>query len=500
MKKKLQSAVRARPASPSIPDPDRTLAPNPPAPPDVRQYFLPYQIDAIMDDARLVLWEKSIRIGATYAYAFRAVRRRMLGLGNYLHTSVNERIAKSFADDCKKFCKIYDIAASDIYEFSFWNGLTERQESAFEIRFPNGTWIKVFSSNPSALRGEGGEVGIDEITSHRDPKEMLKAAGGRAMWGYPVLIWSSHRGEDSEFNRMIRAEKALGDKSRWKVRSTDLYQALDQGLLAKINEVRKAESDAAGQVFKPQTREEFIADTIAMVGGQEAFEEECLLQPRKGGESAIKWNLIAAALEEYQIARIHLSKQDSGIDSIMLALSALGRNVELDLGYDVARRGDLASLWINEKTGPKYRLRALLTMQDLKFGQQRAHVETIMQAFPTAIGAGDATGMGMQVCEELADRFGKARFVGLNFSAQKPDLGTKLVRVYEDNRQILPSGREYEEIQYDLAGIRSEPLPSGRPRFYESPNPINKASHCDIAWSNALAISAGEDQANWGIS
>ena len=41
---------------------------------NLSRYFLPYQVEAILGEQRLFAWEKSIRIGATYAMCFRAVR------------------------------------------------------------------------------------------------------------------------------------------------------------------------------------------------------------------------------------------------------------------------------------------------------------------------------------------------------------------------------------------------------------------------------------------
>jgi phage FluMu gp28-like protein len=485
------------------------------------RYFLPYQIEAIMEEARLVLWEKSVRVGATYAMAFRAVRRRVLGLGNYLHTSVNERVAQTFVQDCKKFCKIFDIVAGEVDEFSAYNPLTDRQESAFKIEFPNGKAIKAFSSNPDALRGEGGEVGVDELTSHRDPKEMMKAAGGRAMWGYPVTMWTSHRGEESEFNRLVKEERAKGAASVWKIRSTDLFTAIDQGLLEKINEVRSAECVAAGVAFSPITREAFVAETVAMVGGQEAFEEECLLKPRKGGESAVKWIFLDSARQAYGCARVDLNGDKPGDARILVPqLAALGAGRgRMALGYDVARTGDLSCVWINAEEprnahapltgtgsqsasatppGVAARLVGLITMRNMPFGSQRSIIEALMLAFPTLVGAGDSTGLGMQICEELQTKFGPARFSGVNFSAMKPELGTNMVRVYEDGRQILPVAREFDDAIYDVAGIRTQPMPSGRVKFYETPNPISRHSHCDMAWANALALLALKDQVDVG--
>jgi hypothetical protein len=35
-------------------------------------------------------------------------------------------------------------------------------------------------------------------------------------------------------------------------------------------------------------------------------------------------------------------------------------------------------------------------------------------------------------------------------------------------------------------------------QFYETPNPVNPLSHCDMAWSNALALLAVKEIASVG--
>jgi phage FluMu gp28-like protein len=458
------------------------------------KYFLKYQREAIMEEARLELWEKSIRIGATYAHAFRGVRRRQLGLGNLLHTSVNERIAKEFITECKRFCRIFDVAgASDVNEFEVFNAQENRRETAFEIQFKQqGVSIKAFSSNPDCLRGEGGEVNIDELTSHRQPEAMLAAAGGRAMWGYPIRIWTSHKGVGSCFNRLIQEERAKGDRSRWKIRTTTLLDALDMGLLEKINEVRKLS----------MSREDFIADTIAAVGGQEAYEEECLCKPRNSGNAAIAWNWIDAAKTDYRMMRKHIEGNErfdvlDWIGPLLAEIRAAGRAA---LGYDVARTGHLSAITVNLRSAQdrRWRLAALLTMKGRKFSLQREAVETILRAAPAAAGAGDKTGLGMQVCEELTESLGEARFTGINFGQMKPDLGTRMIKVFEDGRQQIPAARDDEDVAFDLHGIHKDQLPSGRAHFFETQNPVNKDSHCDIAWALALSLLVGEEAGGWG--
>lgn len=450
------------------------------------KYFLPYQVDAIMEEARLNATAKSIRIGLTFAYAMRGVRRRMLGKGNLLHTSVNERIAKSFITDCRKFCKLYDVAgASEVKEFDVWNQTENRRETAFEIEFKKQkVSIKAFSSNPDAIRGEGGEVDIDEIDSHKRADDMLQAAGGRAMWGYPINVWSSVKGMQGAMTRLLKEEKAKGDKSRWKLKTVTLYDALDQGLLDKINEVSGAN----------MTRDDFILDTKAMVGGEDAFGEECLCLARASGLQAIKWQYIDAAKRNYPLIRKHIEGNEAFdiADWFTPVAVILPGFSKIALGYDVARTGHLSSIPVFGFDGKLWRLLALLTSHGRKFTLQFNDVAAIMGANKNIVGAGDATGLGMETCENLTDTFGEGRFLGVNFSADKTEIGTKMVRVFEDGAIALPDSRDDEDIQFDFAAIQID-ASSKLTRFVETANPVNKLSHCDIAWSCGMALFVGQD-------
>jgi phage FluMu gp28-like protein len=463
------------------------------------RYFLPYQAEAILSDARLALYEKSVRIGITYAMGFRAVRRRLIPkCGDLLYTTVTAEMAKEFVSNCKTFCRVFEavegtrVDESDVREEALYNPITDRQESSFRIDFKaTGQAIRAFSSNPSALRGAGGEVNVDELSSHLQPEEMLKAAGSRAMWGDPCWIWSSHRGEDSVFYQMVQRERARGAKSSWKIFSTDLMQAIAQGLLDKIAAVKGIKI----------TKDQFVAETVDLVGGEDAFQEECMLIPRKGGAAAIKWSYIQAAQTGADIEYADIRGDDqAAIDSaVERILNCTDPKERLEIGYDVARKGHLSAIPVLTRGNSMRRLAALVTIQDAKFGTQRGLIEKLMTARPAMVGLGDSTGLGMQVCEELEAKFGKARFSGVNFSSMKPELGTGLVRVFEDLGLLLPASRAFDFIAADLAGIRTQPMPGGRTQFYESANAIEKRSHCDIAWAIALAVMAGAEAKQQGM-
>lgn len=456
-----------------------------------KKYFLSYQQEVILEEARLNVIEKSIRVGITFAQAMRGVRRRMLGMGNLLHTSVNENVAKSFIKDCRTFCKLYDVAgASDVRELEVWNQSENRKETAFEIEFKKQqVFIKVFSSNPDAIRGEGGEVNIDEITSHKRGDDMLQAAGGRTMWGFPLNIWSSHKGVNSPLNRLIKEQRALGDKSRWKIKTVTLWDALNAGLLEKINSVSGAN----------MTREDFIADTKAAVGGEDAFGEECECKPRASGAQAIKWQYIDIARRSSYLTRKMLSGDESfdvanWIAPLVEPLRAMQRTA---IGYDIARTGHLSAVPIFGNDGTAWHLLALLTMHGRSFRMQFEAICAIMRAVPAMVGAGDATGLGMQTCEDLVNVFGD-RFQAVNFGASKTEIGTKMVKVFEDGRIRIPEAREHEDIQFDLAAIQIADSIGKQTRYVETKNPVNPLSHCDIAWAIGLALFRGEQTSGIG--
>lgn len=454
---------------------------------DLRSYFLPYQVEQILDEARLAMTEKSIRIGYTFGECFRAVRRRVKGTSDYLHTSVTLAAAEEFIEQARKFNQIFDIVASDIKMEEWGRELNER---GYSITYPSGKRIFSFSSNPKSIRSFGGDVGVDEIAFHENPVEMLKAAGGRAAWGHNVRIWSSHNGVESEFARRIEEERVKGERSRWKVRTITILDAVGQGLVEKINAV-------SGQQL---TRDQFLADMRALCGTEEAFQQECMCVPQRAGEAAVKWNLINAARQEYDVLRFDLLTPDEHrAIEVGTQIAEAVKGAQVALGYDVARTGHLAAIVVNRREDRRWRVVAVVKLDKTEFRHQRAVMETILSRVHTAVGAGDKTGIGMQVCEELTKRFGEARFTGINFSASKPELGTQLVQGFEDGTLILPAGTANDDLAYDVAGIKAARLPSGRLSFTETANPLERRSHCDMGWALAMANMVAREDAVPGM-
>ena len=77
--------------------------------------------------------------------------------------------------------------------------------TAFVLRFENRARIVAGSSNPKFFRGKGGDADGDEFAFHAQPRELYKAMQPAALiWGHQMRLWSTHNGEGSFFNKLVR--------------------------------------------------------------------------------------------------------------------------------------------------------------------------------------------------------------------------------------------------------------------------------------------------------
>src|SRR6185369_15561304 len=209
--------------------------------------FLPYQLKWIEDNSPLRLAEKSVRIGWTYCDAFKNVRKRLQHpRRDYLFSSKDQGTAVEYVTTCYQFCQFYnktkaivshgiDDMKVPIFKEGKNTGFAEEVKIGY-IKFDNGSRILSFSSNPHALRAYGGDVGLDEFAFHSDAETLWGSASGRITWGFDLAIWSSHNGPDSLFNTFCR--EAAEGKGAWSYYKVTLKDAIEAGLVDKINEVR----------------------------------------------------------------------------------------------------------------------------------------------------------------------------------------------------------------------------------------------------------------------
>ncbi|WP_225919314.1 terminase large subunit domain-containing protein [Actomonas aquatica] len=476
---------------------------------EASRYFLPYQLDHIGHEERLSVWEKSFRIGATWADAFRNVRKRLrFKKRDYLFATRDYPSAIEYMEQARQFCEIYNHTKSIVnHGEEEWKvpvrksdgtpaGFTETIKVSF-IKFDNGSRIIAFSSNPNAMLVYGGDVGLDEFPRHQRAEELYQVAQARVTWGYDLDMWGSHFGNDTLFYQI--AQDGRAGRGGWRHRMVTIVDAVNQGLVEKINATR-------GTNF---TREGFIADCRKRARDEATYEEAYMCNPRGGTAVIVPWSQIELCMGAYEAERLHLeatqisemfgdystaTEQDrarqirSFLDATFPELFT--RDAHHHLGYDVAAsgRGDLAAIYVDEKAGDTQTLRGLMTWRTDDWNFHDVVTHHFMKRVCAVRGAGDETGLGRKICWELAKKF-PGRFQQVNFASSKHDMGFSLMNQLSTAQKRFP--REWQDVALDFFALRK--THNGKKwLFSEGTNNMLSYSHCDIAWGGGLSTEASK--------
>lgn len=472
------------------------------------RYFLPYQLAWISDEWSQLLAEKSVRIGWTYADAFKNVRKRLrFARRDYLFQTKDEPTAIEYVETCYQFAELYNLTKSILSrgienmkvprfdENGKDTGFTDEVKVGI-IKFDNRSRIIAFSSNPNAMRAFGGDVGWDEAAFHPKAEALWASMSGRVMWGFDLAVWSSHNGDGTLFNQFVReAQLGVGGWSYYRVTMPD---AIEMGLVEKINQTSG----------KNLTREEFLAAAIQRARLPEVADQELFCLPRGGMNPIVPMSTIQRCEQEYDIERIHLESEKvvelfgefhpatatervQQIEAYVLSAFAntFAERIPHLGGFDVAASGlgDLAAIYVDRKLGDVQQLAGLFTCrtEDWHFLQTVLFVFLRQLTAPTF--CGDETGLGRQICWTATQHF-PGIFHGINFRSDKHAMGFALMNQLQVAEKQFPKNQP--DIAADFFALRKDSQ-AGRWIFSEGVNQLNKASHCDIAWAGGLATKAG---------
>lgn len=359
-----------------------------------------------------------------------------------------------------------------------------------ELRLPNGgTVVSLPGRDPDALAGFSGNVIFTEFG--------LFPNGGYDHWrvvfplittGFRVIAISTPRSKNTKFFELVSNAPA-----GCSVHRVTIHDALAEGFTLKDND------------GNPTTLEAFRA----LYGDEPGWKREFELEFTGDLDALIHWaKLIDAgrvAPERFSLLNIdgEAGWRPEFFDRIAASEVAAagdspGRVARFEIGWDVARssKGDVSALWVNlARPGEPKTLRALVLMRGCKFALQRAIASAAMGTALGGVGCGDATGLGMDSQEQLAERFGD-RWQGLSFtSSSKSELGSLLVTAFDDRQQLIPAvDGPHKFIAADFYALQREDVGHAqdkRLRLIETENPLLPESHCDIAYAGALALKAG---------
>lgn len=479
------------------------------------RYFLPHQMVWIKDEARMRFAEKSVRIGWTFADAFKNVRKRLLHKNrDYLFATKDQASAIEYLQTCEQFAEIFNFTKSIVsrgVDAVKVQGKDERGDSFTEevkfgyIKFDNGSRVLAFSSNPYAMAVFGGDVGLDEFAKHAQAEKLWETAQGRITWGYDLGIWSAHDGTDTLF--YVFAQEARAGKGGWSYYRVTMEAAVELGLVEKINETR-------GTTW---TREAFIQDCKNRARLPEVYEQAYNCNPTGSTSAIVPWASIENCKQDYAIERLHLEanqvaemfgafrpeSQEARAKKVAAVIESTFGKVfstpaKYRLGFDVAAsgEGDLAVIYIDRKEGARLKLSALFTCRTDDWHFIKAVLWTFHRRLSGLRSAGDETGLGRQICWETSKEF-SGIFTPVNFASSKHDMGFGLMNQLSVSEKLFPKSEA--DVAADYFAMRKI-YQGKRWVFTEGRNMLNPASHCDIAWAGALASQADAGQAGYWSS
>jgi phage FluMu gp28-like protein len=425
------------------------------------KYFMPFQADWIRDDSRLKIVEKSRQIGFSYADSYDSVRK-VSPKGARLDVWVSSRDevqAKQYLLYCKRWAKVLGYAAEDLGEVLIDS---DKNLTAYVLRFANGRTINVVSANPDALAGKTGHVKIDEFCLRKMEFQREAFAIGKpaTQWGGQFVIISTHRGVGSLFNQIITDIRERGNPMGWSLHSVPIQKAVEQGIVEKINA-------ASGE---NETREEFLARIRRECIDEEQWLQEYCCIPADESSAFITYEMIQSCEDDSARKDFAYLEQCQN---------------PLYLGADIARTQHLTVFDVEEKIGDVFWERHRVELRNKTFSEQEFELDRLLRLPQMRRACLDATGLGMQLAENAVRKHGY-KVEAVRFSGTvKEDLAFPLRAAHEDRTLRY---RKDEKLRADLRGIKKETTAADNIRFVGE----SADSHCDRFWAKALALHAGK--------
>jgi len=467
--------------------------------------FLPYQLEWINDESLRKLGDKSRRTGWTYCEAYDCTARRYRKTNrremDYWFSSADESAAQEYIDYCRFFARDLFGVAADHFTEQVEDPQTKRVGTAFCIRTPSGHKIVAMSSNPRRFRSKGGDVCLDEIAFHDDPRGMYTAASPVTTWGGCLRMFSTPNGEGNEFNRLVQIcrktlaalgynpdrprecpltfERLTSEARRLKITPYFSYHrvtiedAIEQGIVELINRTRGTN----------WTREGFLQDCKDKSIDWAAFLQEYMCVASADASAWLSYALIESCEHE--------ASAQPGVGLVGY------EGGPCYVGVDFARNRDRSVVWVLESVGDVLWTRQIEYLDNMATPDQASKLAAILRSVKFNACEMDMTGSGLGLFEYTRRAF-DTRVHGVNFasavksnpldndSANVPvteSIATALKTRMEDRLIRLPWN--CTEVRDDLHKPKKMFTASGRVTFVAT---RDKAGHADRFWALSLAV------------
>ncbi|MEM9736773.1 MAG: terminase family protein [Pseudomonadota bacterium] len=426
--------------------------------------LMKHQLEWIYDEAPLKIAEKCRRSGFTFAEALddtlTAATTKSEGGRNVFYIGDTKDKGREFIGYCAHFARTVVNEPGAIEEFFFEDQREDgstNQISAFRIKFASGCRIEALSSRPENIRGLQGVVVIDEAAFHKDVGEVIDAAQALLIWGGRIRIISTHNGAINKFNDLVTRTRA--GKTPYSLHSITFDEVIENGLYerAKLMQPELLPFDEwynlvrSGYTDEARMREEL--DTIPRDAEGAALSRVQVEACRDHSIQVLRYSepdsfKNAPADTRFRQTRDWLEKHVGPILADRIDI-----NRRSALGCDIARRGHASAFWLAQIGGGQRRETVVVVeARNVPFDQ-------LFQIFCYIAdrsgrrwsGAIDASGLGMQLAENAAQKYGSRVAEVTISSAWYKENGTRLVTSIEDRIFTVPAD---EDIISDICALQ----------------------------------------------
>lgn len=347
--------------------------------------------------------------------------------------SRGERQAKEAMNEgIKKHLNAFQ-AGFDALEYE-WEG----SYRALEVELPGGSKITALPANPDTARGFSASCFLDEFAFHKDSRAIWKALFPVISAGHQLRIVSTPNGKGNVFYDLM-----TGQDNTWSRHTTDIYQAIADGLPRDAAELKGALND------------------------QDAWEQEFELKWLDEASAWLSYDLINTCEDEAAGIPGEYSRGETYI------------------GNDIGLRGDLWCAWVVERVGDVFWTREIRTLKRASFAEQDAAIAELFETYDVRRMCIDQTGMGERSTEEYRRKYG-SRIEGVLFTqSNKQILAGIGKQAFEDKKIRIPQGND--AVRNDLHKLKKIVSPTGGIRFDAD---RDSAGHADRTWACFLALNA----------
>jgi phage FluMu gp28-like protein len=444
-----------------------------------------YQRAGIGDRARFRFRLQARQTGKSFGESLDGVLNAIERRQNWVWLSAGERQSKELIEKGATHARAIGAAVSVLTEEY---AVDEGRFTSHVLQLP-GAKITGLPANPATARGHSANVLLDEFAFHRDSRAIWTALFPTITRGYRLTICTTPQGKTNKAYDLWTdwAAKQAAGNAAYSCRRVTIYDAVAGGLVLR---------DDQGNATTPVQLKEALGD-------EEAWQQEYLCEFLDEAAAWLTFDQLAAVEDpELPIVPAPLAaslaaaeaayRADRGNPEAIdrAAAEAIGGWIAADetgyLGLDIARRRDLSVLWLLRRETPTLVSVATLAMRNTPFAVQHAVLFAVLGSGGVRRACIDRSGLGLNLAEAAADRFGAWRVEGVDFSqANKEALAGRLRQTIEDRQVRIPA---VPAIRASLHSIKRIPTTTGHFRFDAERS--EATGHADHFWALALACQA----------